>query len=246
MSETGGFEQRCKVLIAGVLALGVTGCFPVMTPPVKADVGYAKRLGGDSGYRFSAGMDVASLIPNPEFPLHAGGGYVQTSTVYGKSRTPIHGVYLEAGPRVTGGKWWRVMAGPRFEGYFAPRGPDFAWAGLFRGELEIFSPSYGTDAPKDPAVTPDPGPSSDPPPDPDPSDPQPVARLGRRFIRPKPISGSWFGIAYGMAAIGVYVEGGYQHLPNEPGLPLLGGGALLRIPASAGVACCAWDWLPKK
>lgn len=201
----------------GPLTLGallfVSGCLPVMTPPLKGDIGYAARLGGDSGYRWSAGTDVASLIPDDDFPLFAGGGYVQTSTRYGESRMPIHGVYLEGGPRVVGGRFWRVFAGPRLEYYFAPKGPDPAYAGLIRTSVELFSLSTGS-----------------------PGEPKPTTRS----------ASAWWGVAFGAFAIGAYLESGYQHLPNDAGFPLLGGGALLRIPATAGVVCCAWDFAPRR
>lgn len=199
-------------LVATLLALATQGCLPLMTPPLKGDLGYAARLGGDSGYRFSAGTDVASLIPNDELPLMAGGGYVQTSTTYGKSRTPVHGLYLEGGPRVAGGRFWRVFAGPRLEYYFAPKGADPAYAGIIRTSIELFGASTGEETLKSTSRSPS----------------------------------AWWGVAFGMFAVGAYLEGGYQHLPNDAGFPLIGGGALLRIPATAGVVCCAWDFTPKK
>jgi hypothetical protein len=222
-------DQRAVLLVLA-LAVTTTGCFPVMLPPLKGDVGYAARLGGDTGYRFSAGTDVASLIPKPNFPLAAGGGYVQTSTKYGESRTPIHGLYLEGGPRVAGGEWWRVFVGPRFELYFAPRGPDPAYAGIVRTQIEIFQPSLGETGKSD-----DSGSTTN------------TLSTRRVLPRPKPISspGFFWGVAFGMAALGLYVEGGYQKLPNDAGYPLVGAGAVLRIPAIAGVACCAWDFAPK-
>jgi hypothetical protein len=202
-------QGPCQVVLLA-LALTTTACFPVMTPPLKGDGGYAFRLGGDSGYRFSAGTDVASLIPNEQFPLFAGGGYVQTSTVYGKSRTPVHGLYLEGGPKVVGGSFWRIFAGPRLEYYFAPRGADPAYAGIVRTTIELFGASMPGKEPKDTST-----------------------------------GGGWWGIAFGMFALGAYLEGGYQHLPNDAGYPLVGGGLLLRAPATAGLVCCVWDFTPK-
>jgi hypothetical protein len=194
-----------------LLALAATGCIPLMTPPLKGDLGYAARLGGDSGYRFSASTNVASLIPDPDFPLDVGAGYVQTSTTYADRRKPVHGIFVEGGPKIAGGSFWRVFAGPRGEYYFSPKGADPAYAGLVRASVELFSARSGGEIMESTAR----GPSG------------------------------WWGVAFGVFAVGAYVEGGYQHLPNAPGLPLVGGGLLLRIPATAGVVCCAWDFATK-
>lgn len=201
---------KLGAMAVAILGLAAQGCFPVITPPIKGDIGYASRLGGDSGYRFSVGTNVASLIPDEDFPLDVGGGYVQTSTKYGKSRTPIHGLYVEGGPKVVGGTFWRVFAGPRLEYYFAPSGADPAYAGIVRTSIELFSPTAGGE----------------------------VKSTSRGLS-------AWWGIAFGMFAVGAYLEGGYQHLPNDAGFPLVGAGALLRIPATAGVVCCAWDFSRK-
>jgi len=161
---------------------------------------------------------------------------------------------------------------PRLEYYFAPRGPDPAYAGIVRAQIEVFKGAFGDAGSSDDESNPDPQPQ-DPPPDPQ-TGPQPdphpdlpvdptanpkpskISFVERRIPglsriprpRPRPISHStfWWGVAFGVAAIGFYVEGGYQHLPNDAGYPLVGGGILLRLPATAGVACCAWDWVPKK
>jgi hypothetical protein len=134
---------------------------------------------------------------------------VQTSTKYGDHRTPVHGLYLEGGPRLAGGKFWRVFAVPRAEVYFSPRGPDPAFAGIVRGQVEIFTPTVG----------------------------DPTASTST--------ASSWWGIAFGIFGVGAYLEGGYQHLPNDAAYPLLGAGLTLRVPATAGLVCCAWDFAHK-
>lgn len=196
-------------LALAALALGATGCFPLLTPPLKGDLGYAARLGGDSGYRFSGGVSVASIVPDTDFPLDVGAGYVQTQTKYGDDHVAVHGAYLEGGPRIRGGSFWRVFAGPRIEYYFEPKGPETAFAALGRAEIELFNPYIGA-----------------------------IASEGRDHV--------YYGVAFGTIAIGAYIEAGYQHLPNEAAYPLLGGGLLLRIPATAGILCCAWDFSSKK
>lgn len=194
-------------IVAGLATL-TGGCFPLLTPPLKGDLGYATRLGGDSGYRFSGGVSVASIVPEEDFPLDVGAGYVQTATTYGSDHVAVHGVYLEGGPRLAGGSFWRVFAGPRLEYYFEPRGSETAMAALGRAEIELFRPYLGA-----------------------------MTSEGEH--------GAYWGVAFGAIALGAYVEAGYQHLPNEAAFPLLGGGLLLRIPATAGLVCCAWD-LSKK
>jgi len=198
-----------RVLLVALL-LGATGCFPVMTPPLKGDLGYAARVGGDHGYRFSVGTHAASLIPDRYFPLDVGGGYVQTSKTYRDERIPVHGVYLEGAPRVAGGKFWRVFVGPRAEYYFRPSG-GAAYAGIVRTQIELFGVSGAEEA-----------------------------------LEETSSASHYWGVAFGVVAIGAYVEGGYQKLPSDAAYPLFGGGLLVRIPATAGIACCAWDFSKKK
>ncbi|MBX3230100.1 MAG: hypothetical protein KIT84_25300 [Labilithrix sp.] len=195
-----------RALVAFFVVAAGSGCLPFMTPPLKGDVGYAARLGGDHGYRFSVGTHVASLVPSKDFPLDVGGGYVQTSKDYGLGRLPVHGLYLEGGPRIAGGRFWRAFAGPRAEYYFRP-GADFAASGMLRASIELFNGTEG-----DPLESTSSGPSY------------------------------YWGVAFGTFALGAYFEGGYQKLPSDAGYPLLGAGLLLRIPATAGVLCCAWDF----
>lgn len=197
--------NRRAFLVLSLLALGASGCFPVMTPPLKGDLGYAVRPGGDHGYRFSVGTHAASLIPDRDFPLDVGGGYVQTSKTYRQESIPVHGVYLEGGPRLAGGKWWRAFVGPRAEYYFRPSG-GASYAGMMRAQVELFGVAGG------------------------------------ESLEDTSSPGHYWGVAFGVVAIGAYFEGGYQKLPNDAAYPLLGAGLLLRVPATAGIACCAWDF----
>jgi hypothetical protein len=185
---------------------GTSGCIPVMTPPLKIEGGGAARIGSNAGYRFGVGTHVASLMPSSDFPLDVGGGYIQTGTESNQHRLAVHGLYLEGGPRLAGGKNWRAFAGPRAEYYFAPQGPNLAYAGLVRASIEVMGAAEG----------------------------EPVSSVGNR--------GFYAGIAFGMLAIGAWAEGGYQKLPTDAGLFMLGGGLHIRIPVTAGILCCAWDF----
>jgi hypothetical protein len=55
----------------------------------------------------------------------------------------------------------------------------------------------------------------------------------------------YIGLAYGSLAIGPYVEGGYQRLVLDAGLPVLSAGLHIRVPATFGLVCCAWDFKKK-
>jgi hypothetical protein len=195
------------VLLPFSLLVGfLLGCVPVITPPLEVGGGGAMRFGGEAGHRFTAGSHVASLIPEPNFPLDVGAGYVQTGTVSNHALAVVHGVYLDGGPRLAGGKFWRVFAGPRAEYYFAPQGPAFSYAALGRASAELMLP-----------------------------------------VELEPVAGSstdsyYLGVAHGMLAIGVDIEAGYQHLPVDAAWPMAGIGLHVRVPATAGLLCCAWDF----
>ncbi len=173
---------------------------------MKISGGGEVRPGSNAGYTFDVGTHVASLIPNPDFPLDVGAGYVQTGSEAHDHHIPVHGLYLEGGPRVAGGKNWRTFVGPRAEYYFAPQGPNLAYAGLVRASVEVFGTADG----------------------------EPVATADHK--------GFYFGVAFGALALGAWAEAGYQHLPSDAGLFMLGGGLHLRIPLTGGIVCCAWDF----
>ncbi|HEU4532998.1 MAG TPA: hypothetical protein VFS00_02730, partial [Polyangiaceae bacterium] len=92
------------------------GCAPVATPPLRADVGMAKRLQADRPFlRASVGAHAASLMTSPDFPVDGGGGYVsyvrqRQRDADGRVRHQrVHGAYVEASTRVAGGEQWRVF-----------------------------------------------------------------------------------------------------------------------------------------
>ncbi|MBX3225427.1 MAG: hypothetical protein KF795_33285 [Labilithrix sp.] len=198
---------RARGLLAvATAALLASACLPVMTPPLEVGGGGAARLGGTAGHRFSAGTHVASLMPDAHFPLDVGVGYVQTGTSSAGAEVLVHGLYAEGGPRLAGGRFWRVFAGPRAEYYFLPQAPDAAYAGLLRSSIELMVPVVFE------GVT--------------------AESTERSF---------YAGMAHGMLALGAYAEGGWQRLPTDAALPVVGGGLNIRIPMTLGLLCCVWD-----
>jgi hypothetical protein len=205
-------------LVVVIAAVASSGCFPVGTPPAKVNGGGAVRLGDDAGYRFSAGTHVASAVASRNFPLDVGVGYVQQGYISDDKHATVHGLYLDGGPRLGGGRNWRAFAGPRFEYYFLPSAPNAGYATLLQYSVEAFVPVEA------PVATTD----------------------GTDEDGNTTSSGSFFtGLAYGTLAIGLDLYGGYQSLPANAGLPMLGAGLYVRIPATVGLACCAWDFAKK-
>ncbi len=122
------------------IACASFACLPVATPPARGEIGLATQLGGEQHARYAAGAHVASVVPDLDFPLDIGGGYVGTDPISVKNRPMSHGIYAEGGPKIAGGRFWRAFAAGRAEYYFAPAGPDPAYAGLARLGIELAAP----------------------------------------------------------------------------------------------------------
>jgi len=201
------------------LTLAASGCVPIATPPIKGGGGFAVRAGDETNYRFYAGAHVASVVPQEKFPLDVGVGYVQQGSISNDKHLAVHGLYLDGGPRMAGGKHWRVFMGPRAEYYFLPSAPGAGYAAFFQTSVEGFVLVH----PSETDTTDD----GDPP----------TASVDA--------SSNYWGVAIGALAIGLDLMGGYQSLPAGEGLPTFGAGLHVRLPATAGLACCAWDFAKK-
>jgi hypothetical protein len=186
------------------------GCLPLATPPLRADVGAAKRLEADQPFlRASIGAHAASLALSPDLPVDAGAGYVAYTRARGTGASrvseTVQGAYAEASTRVVGGDYWRVFAGGRGEVLFPElAGERTGYSVLGRASAELMLPVEF----------------------------QPVAGVSSK--------GAYLGVAYGMIGVGAYLESGIQQLPSGVSSGIVGGGLTLRVPATVGIFCCLW------
>jgi hypothetical protein len=188
------------------LVLATASCLPIATPPLRAEVGAQAQIGGERHLRYGGGAHVASAVPDLDFPLDIGAGYIATDPISVENRPTSHGIYAEGGPRIAGGSFWRAFATGRAEYYFAPAGPDLAYAGMARIAVELAAPVKF----------------------------EPIESSSNK--------GFYLGVALGAFAVGAYAEAGYQRLVSDAGFSAIGTGLTLRLPATFGIVCCAWDF----
>jgi hypothetical protein len=205
--------MKRRWLLGSLLSLLLApGCLPVITPPLRADVGGAKRFDAEPAFvRTSVGAHAASLVTSPDFPVDGGGGYVNYLRTRERGadgrtrREQVQGAYVEASTRVMGGEYWRVFAGGRGEALLpAGVGERTGYSALGRASAEFMVPLRF----------------------------QPVAVASNK--------GAFLGLAYGMFGVGAYLEGGMQRLPTGPSTGVVGGGLTLRVPTAMGIFCCLW------
>ncbi len=209
---------RVRRSCALVLALGLLGCSPTLSPPGRADLSGGLRLAprapppdpslprrageappsadtaGATLFRLSAGAHLASAFPHRVLPIDAGFGYVFTDVALGERK--VHGMYGEFTPLAWAGEVTRLYVGVRGEVLFPDReGQKKGFTALGRVAIEGVNPV------------------------------RVVGDDHKTLV---------LGGAYGVYGFGAFAEAGGHKLPGGEQAYLVLGGVSVRFPASAG------------
>jgi hypothetical protein len=230
-----GVPRRGGVGALGALGLGlvVSGCVPLLLPPVRVDGSMGARFGVHDPTsstaspaptrrvastsppatsqplatieRVSAGFHLADIVSPERVLVDVGAGYVFNDVGWGDRK--IHGLYADFSPVITRQPWWWMYFTLRGEAMFPDgRASGMGYSFFSRLGFETFTFTDG------------------------------AAGAGAGS------GGFAAGAAYGTIAIGGFVEAGAQLLPGGQQAGVALAGLSVRLPATIGVFCCL---LPK-